>query len=153
VSTSESDSLRCREREKTISPGPQAWAQDRLSQQGRQKKPDDKRRNGSGSGGGPEDRLIQALIEKLPEKGPWRAAERVTWLKMLSMAFQMSYGQEPEIEIKEARQLRRPKYPRRCRHRIDDNARPVHEAGPPRRSQGASRSFHRDSGCCDLMRR
>jgi hypothetical protein len=69
---------------------------------GDQKKQDEKRRNGSGGGGGSEDSLIQALIEKLPEKGPWPAAERVTWLKMLAMAFQMSYGQEPEIEIKEA---------------------------------------------------
>jgi hypothetical protein len=28
-------------------------------------------------------------------------AERIVWLKMLTMAFQMSYGHEPEIEIKE----------------------------------------------------
>lgn len=67
-----------------------------------EKKEDESRRNGSSGGGGPDDSLIQALIQKLPDKGPWPAAERVTWLKMLAMAFQMSYGAEPEIEIKEA---------------------------------------------------
>jgi len=43
---------------------------------------------------------IRALIERLPEEGPWPAAERVNWPKMLAMA--MSCGQEPDIEIKEA---------------------------------------------------
>jgi hypothetical protein len=45
---------------------------------------------------------FQALIDKLPESGLWPASEHITWLKMLAMAFQMSYGPEPEIEIKEA---------------------------------------------------
>jgi len=63
----------------------------------------EKHRNGSGGvAGGAGDSLIQALIDKLPGSGPWPASERVTWLKMLAIAFQMSYGHEPEIEIKEA---------------------------------------------------
>jgi hypothetical protein len=66
---------------------------------------EDEYANGSG-GGGPTDPLIRALIQKLPRKGPWSASERVTWLKMLAMAFQMSYGPEPEIEIKEATKIK-----------------------------------------------
>jgi hypothetical protein len=54
----------------------------------------------SGNGGGPQDTLIQALIEKLPPAGPWSADERVNWLKLLTMAFQIAYGQVEEIEIK-----------------------------------------------------
>jgi hypothetical protein len=72
-----------------------------IGSKGDLKKHDEGTRNGSGNGGGSGDSLIQALIDKLPEKGPWPASERVTWLKMLAMAFQMSYGPEPEIEIKE----------------------------------------------------
>ncbi len=53
-----------------------------------------------GGGGGPNDPLIKALIQKLPPTGPWIADERVTWLKMLAMAFQITYGQEPNIDIK-----------------------------------------------------
>jgi hypothetical protein len=53
-----------------------------------------------GGGGGHSDPLIQALIQKLPETGPWPVDERVNWLKLLSMAFQMTYGQEQQIEIK-----------------------------------------------------
>jgi hypothetical protein len=53
-----------------------------------------------GNGGGPQDTLIQALIEKLPPAGPWSADERVNWLKLLTMAFQIAYGQVEEIEIK-----------------------------------------------------
>ena len=49
--------------------------------------------------GGPQDTLIQALIEKLPPAGPWSADERVNWLKLLTMAFQIAYGQVEEIEI------------------------------------------------------
>jgi hypothetical protein len=44
--------------------------------------------------------LIQALIEKLPPAGPWSADERLNWLKLLTMAFQIAYGQVEEIEIK-----------------------------------------------------
>lgn len=58
--------------------------------------------SGAGSGGGPDDPLINALIQKLPTAGPWPVADRVNWLKMLAMAFQMSYGQDADIEIKEA---------------------------------------------------
>jgi hypothetical protein len=58
---------------------------------------------GAGEGtGGQNDPLIKALIQKLSGAGPWPTAERITWLKMLTMAFQMSYGQEAEIKIKEA---------------------------------------------------
>jgi hypothetical protein len=56
--------------------------------------------HGSGNGGGPQDTLIQALIEKLPPAGPWSADERVNWLKLLTMAFQIAYGPVEEIEIK-----------------------------------------------------
>jgi hypothetical protein len=56
--------------------------------------------HGSGNGGGPQDTLIQALIEKLPPAGPWSADERMNWLKLLTMAFQIAYGQVEEIEIK-----------------------------------------------------
>ena len=53
-----------------------------------------------GSGGG-KDPLINALIQKLPTVGqPWPADERVTWLQMISMAFQMAYGAAEQIEIK-----------------------------------------------------
>jgi hypothetical protein len=55
-------------------------------------------RNGGGSG--PEDPLIQALIQKLPHSGPWTADERVNWLKLLTMAFQIAYGHCEEIEVK-----------------------------------------------------
>jgi hypothetical protein len=58
--------------------------------------PDDRH----GGGGGPNDPLIKALIQKMPTEGPWSADERVNWLKLLTMAFQMTYGQEPEIEVK-----------------------------------------------------
>jgi hypothetical protein len=53
-----------------------------------------------GNGSGPQDALIQALIHKLPQSGPWGADERVNWLKLLTMAFQIAYGPTDEIEIK-----------------------------------------------------
>jgi hypothetical protein len=56
--------------------------------------------DGGGNGGGPEDQLIQALIQKLPSGGPWSADERVNWLKLLAMAFQIAYGPTETIEIK-----------------------------------------------------
>jgi len=55
---------------------------------------------GGGSGGGTNDQLIQALIQKLPDSGPWSADERVNWLKLLTMAFQIAYGPTENIEIK-----------------------------------------------------
>lgn len=61
---------------------------------------------GGGSGGGGEsdlDPLIAALIQKLPQKGAsWEARERAMWLRMMAMAFNMTYGTEPEIMIGEA---------------------------------------------------
>jgi hypothetical protein len=60
------------------------------------------RRRGTGDGGD-LDPLIAALIQKLPAAGTtWLADERVTWLRMIAMAFQMAYGQTEEIEIKKA---------------------------------------------------
>lgn len=59
--------------------------------------------NFGGGGGGnlTGDLLIDALISKLPQPGTiWSADERVTWLSLISMAFQMTYGVEPNIEIK-----------------------------------------------------
>lgn len=50
-------------------------------------------------GEGPNDALIHALIQKLPKAGLWPVDERVTWLKMMAMAFQIAYGPEPEIDI------------------------------------------------------
>jgi hypothetical protein len=47
---------------------------------------------GTGEGGGPNDPLIQAVIQKLPTKGPWPAKARITWMKMLAMAFDIAYG-------------------------------------------------------------
>jgi hypothetical protein len=39
-------------------------------------------------------------MQKLPPSGPWSADERVNWLKLLTMAFQIAYGPSDEIEIK-----------------------------------------------------
>jgi hypothetical protein len=64
----------------------------------RQETSEDQR--GGGGGGGPNDPLIKALIQKMPTQGPWPVDERVNWLKLLTMAFQMTYGTEPEIEVK-----------------------------------------------------
>lgn len=55
---------------------------------------------GGGAGGGVDDPLISALIQKLPKGGSRSVAERVNWLKLLTMAFQIAYGQEETIEIK-----------------------------------------------------
>ena len=48
------------------------------------------------------DPLINELFQKLPKAGVWPVDERVSWLKMLAMAFQVIYGQETEIDIKKA---------------------------------------------------
>jgi hypothetical protein len=50
--------------------------------------------------GHPSDTLIQALVEKLPAQGPWSVDDRINWLKMLVMGFQVAYGADDEIEIK-----------------------------------------------------
>jgi hypothetical protein len=57
---------------------------------------------GSGGGGtGGKDPLIAALIQKLPRAGEdWPTDDRVTWLQMIAMAFQMTYGAGEPIEIK-----------------------------------------------------
>jgi len=38
------------------------------------------------------DGVILALIDKLPEKGPFPAEKRQAWLTMMAMAFDMAYG-------------------------------------------------------------
>jgi len=55
---------------------------------------------GGGGGGGPQDQLIQALIQKLPQSGKWPAQDRAIWLKMATMAFDLVYGRDGEIDIK-----------------------------------------------------
>ncbi|HUC60520.1 MAG TPA: hypothetical protein VMF53_01040 [Alphaproteobacteria bacterium] len=58
---------------------------------------------GGGIGSGADDPLIGALIQKLPKSGEtWPIEARITWLQLVSMAFQMAYGQADEIEIKKA---------------------------------------------------
>jgi hypothetical protein len=92
-----------------------AHGRDRLVQPGamvnppeREHSPDDgarRRRDGGGDGGNGLDPLVAALIQKLPPNGEdWPATERVTWLRMIAMAFQMAYGQSDEIEIKKVSQ-------------------------------------------------
>jgi hypothetical protein len=50
------------------------------------------------------DGVITALIDKLPIKGPWPTEKRVAWLKMMAMAFDMAYGNEPNgLTIGEAK--------------------------------------------------
>jgi hypothetical protein len=59
-----------------------------------------KRENGHGGNcGGPNDPLIQALIDKLPDGGPWPSEARVNWLKMLVTGFNIA---DDEIDIKKA---------------------------------------------------
>jgi hypothetical protein len=41
---------------------------------------------------GREDPLLEAVIDKLPEHGPWYQAERDNWLKLLGMALDVAYG-------------------------------------------------------------
>jgi hypothetical protein len=47
---------------------------------------------GSGDGGGPNDPVLKALIQKLPKQGPWSSDERANWMRMMTMAFDMAYG-------------------------------------------------------------
>jgi hypothetical protein len=53
-----------------------------------------------GVNGGQNDPLIKALIQKLPAGGSWPTDDRINWLKMLVMGFQVAYGSDAEIEIK-----------------------------------------------------
>lgn len=46
------------------------------------------------------DPLIAALIQKLPPEGNWPVDQRVAWLNLMKMAFQVCYGAQPEIDIK-----------------------------------------------------
>jgi hypothetical protein len=43
---------------------------------------------------------LAALIQKLPPGGNWPVDDRINWLKMLVMGFQVAYGTDAEIEIK-----------------------------------------------------
>lgn len=56
---------------------------------------------GGGGGGSDLDPLIDALIKKLPKAGAtWPVNDRVMWLRMAAMAFQMAYeGPPTTIEI------------------------------------------------------
>jgi hypothetical protein len=57
-------------------------------------------RNAIGDGGGgPDDPLIQALIQKLRPTGPWSADDRIQWLRMLVIGFQIAYGTAEEIKV------------------------------------------------------
>jgi hypothetical protein len=50
---------------------------------------------------GRADPLISALIEKLPPPGPaWSIEQRLVWLRMAAMAFDLAYGVDAPIEIK-----------------------------------------------------
>jgi hypothetical protein len=64
-------------------------------------KPDESEGNGTGGNdGGGLDPVISALIQKLPKgKTKWSVDDRVTWLQMIAMAFDMAYGIEAKINI------------------------------------------------------
>jgi hypothetical protein len=54
------------------------------------------------------DRLLAALIGKLPaEKTPWRRDDRIAWLWMMALAFDVVYGPCGGIRI-EAEEVREP---------------------------------------------
>jgi hypothetical protein len=58
-------------------------------------------REDSGGGGNSLDPVIAALIQKLPRGRDveWTADQRVVWLQMVSMAFDMAYGPSERIEV------------------------------------------------------
>lgn len=57
----------------------------------------------AGGGGGTGDALLDALISKLPPAGTeWGIDERIAWLSMMAMGFQITYGAQSGIEIKAA---------------------------------------------------
>jgi hypothetical protein len=47
-------------------------------------------------------RLISALIQKLPPAAgsDWSADERVAWLQLMIMGFQVGYGPKEQISVK-----------------------------------------------------
>jgi hypothetical protein len=59
---------------------------------------------GNGSGTAPHaDPLIAALIQKLPNSNStFDADQRVAWLQLMAMAFQVAYGSAVAIEIKKS---------------------------------------------------
>jgi hypothetical protein len=58
---------------------------------------------GGGAGGSTGDALLDALISKLPAAGTeWGVEERISWLGLMAMGFQITYGVATNIEIKKA---------------------------------------------------
>lgn len=45
------------------------------------------------------DRLLAALIAKLPAAGLWDSRERIAWLRMMATAFDVAYGAGAPIRI------------------------------------------------------
>lgn len=55
---------------------------------------------GVGGGAGADDPLIAALIQKLPPAGTdWSTDERVAWLQLMIMGFQVAYGPKEQITV------------------------------------------------------
>jgi hypothetical protein len=77
------------------------------SKEKEKEKEKDKGESSIGSGGGPSDPLIAALIQKLPDKGPWTSDDRVMWLQMVAMVFQMAYGLDTAIDIRKSGDLKK----------------------------------------------
>jgi hypothetical protein len=49
---------------------------------------------------GTGDPVVDALVKKLPNSGStWPVDERITWLRMISMSFDLAYGVEQSISI------------------------------------------------------
>lgn len=58
---------------------------------------------GGGGSGGTGDLLLDALIQKLPTTGSeWPIDQRITWLTLIEMAFNLAYTPTGVIEIKQA---------------------------------------------------
>jgi hypothetical protein len=70
---------------------------------GHHRKVDEKPLGGGGGGGGgagADDPLIAALIQKLPPAGTdWSTDERVAWLQLMIMGFQVAYGPKEQISV------------------------------------------------------
>ena len=64
--------------------------------------PSGQRPNGGNGGGdgGDLDPVIRALVQKIPpSSAPWGVDEQVMWLRMMAMAFNMTYGGKRQIKI------------------------------------------------------